>query len=173
MSQIQLTNQLQKITTFIFDVDGVLTDGTLISYENGDLARTFHVRDGYALVTAIRLGYKIAIITGGKQESIKTRLSALGIKDIFLAVKTDKKLAVFEKFLVDNDLKPEQVLYMGDDMPDIEVLQAGVLATCPADAVQEIKNIAHYISPTLGGKGCVREVIEMVTKAQNKWGTIL
>lgn len=170
---IQVSSRIKKITTFIFDVDGVFTDASLIVGEN-DVQRVFNVRDGYAVQVAARLGYRIAVITGGKQESILRRLTGLGVQDVFIAVPTDKKLEVFDKFLADNNLTAEEILYMGDDLPDYEIMtQRKVLATCPTDAVEEVRQACKYISPINGGRGAVRDVIELVLKAQKKWMLVL
>ncbi|WP_337043226.1 KdsC family phosphatase [Emticicia sp. 17c] len=167
---LKLKAKLRKITTFIFDIDGVLTDSTVIALRGGELARTFNVKDGYAMGKAVRSGYRIAIISGGKEESVRERLSPLGIKDIFLGVSTDKKLSVFDQFLIDNSLVAEETVYMGDDLPDWEIMKhRNVLSVCPADAVAEIKEVAFYQSEKNGGKGAVREVIELVMKEQDKW----
>jgi 3-deoxy-D-manno-octulosonate 8-phosphate phosphatase (KDO 8-P phosphatase) len=167
---IKLKSQLRKITTFIFDVDGVLTDATVIALRGGELARIFNVKDGYAIGKAVRSGYRIAIISGGKEESIRERLLGLGVKDIFLGVNTDKKLSVFDKFLTDNNLLADEILFMGDDLPDWEIMKhRAVLSACPVDAVEEIMEIADYNSIRKGGDCAVREVIELVMKEQNKW----
>ena len=165
----KLKIKLAEITTFIFDVDGVFTDATL-SVGEDDVHRVFNVRDGYAVQIAIKSGYNMAVISGGKQKSIATRLGGLGIKDIFLSVGTDQKLPVFEKYLKEKNLRQEEVLYIGDDIPDYLLLSnTNVLACCPADAVEEVKLVSNYISPISGGRGAVRDVIELVMKAQNKW----
>jgi 3-deoxy-D-manno-octulosonate 8-phosphate phosphatase (KDO 8-P phosphatase) len=167
---IKLKSKLRKITTFVFDVDGVLTDTTVIALRGGELARVFNVKDGYAMGKAIRSGYRIVIISGGKEESIRERLSAVGIKDIFLAVPTDKKLEIFDNYISENNILAEEVLFMGDDLPDWEIMKhRQVLACCPADAVDEIKGIASYKAEKVGGNGAAREVIEMVMKVQDKW----
>ncbi|PLK46343.1 HAD family hydrolase [Emticicia sp. TH156] len=167
---LKLKSKLRKITTFIFDIDGVLTDSTVLALRGGELARTFNVKDGYAMGKAVRSGYSIAIISGGKEESVRERLSPLGIKDIFLGVRTDQKLSVFDQYLIDNNLTAEQTIYMGDDLPDWEIMKhRKVLSVCPADAVAEIVEVANYRSTKDGGKGAVREIIEMVMKEQGKW----
>lgn len=166
---IRLKSKLAKITTFVFDVDGVFTDATLLVGEE-DVQRVFNVRDGYAVQIALKSGYNMAVISGGKQKSIATRLGGLGIKDIFLSVGTDQKLPIFERYLFEKNLKQEEILFIGDDIPDYLLMsKTNVLACCPADAVEEVKRISHYISPIDGGKGAVRDVIELVMKAQNKW----
>lgn len=158
---------LKNITTFIFDVDGVLTDGTAIASESGDLLRTFNIKDGYALQLALKKGYRICIISGSGGAATTKRFENLGLPDVFLRV--SDKVEVFETYLKDNNISSDQVLYMGDDMPDYFVMQKVGIATCPIDAVDEIKQIAHYISPKKGGDSAVRDVIEKVLKVQKKW----
>lgn len=158
---------LTKVTTFIFDYDGVLTDGTIIINHDGELLRTAHVRDGYAIRQAINKGYRVAIISGGKTESVKKRFEVLGVMDVFLGV--GDKLSVYKEYLQKNGLESEEVLFMGDDIPDFEVMQNVGVATCPADAAPEIKSLAHYISAVKGGRGCARDVIEQVMRVQDKW----
>jgi 3-deoxy-D-manno-octulosonate 8-phosphate phosphatase (KDO 8-P phosphatase) len=159
--------KLLKVNTFIFDYDGVLTDGSVIINSDGDALRTANVKDGYAMQLAIKKNYRIAVISGGYSESMKHRLENLNIKDVFLGV--DKKIDVYNQYLETNNLEKENVLFMGDDIPDYEImLQTGV-PTCPADAVEEIKRVATYISHQTGGHGCVRDIIEQVLKVQGKW----
>ncbi|MFW5777638.1 MAG: KdsC family phosphatase [Bacteroidota bacterium] len=158
---------LTQITTFIFDVDGVMTDGVVILDPDGDLLRTMHVKDGYALQYAIKKGYKIIIISGGRSEMVRKRFELLGVDQVNLG--TVNKMEVFKEVLKSNDLVPENILYMGDDIPDYEVMKEVGVACCPADAAQEIKDVSHYISPLPGGKGCVRDVLEQVMKVQGKW----
>jgi 3-deoxy-D-manno-octulosonate 8-phosphate phosphatase (KDO 8-P phosphatase) len=158
---------LKHINTFIFDYDGVLTDGSVITTNDGEAYRISNVKDGYALQLAWRKGYKVAVISGAKSESMIHRMKALQITDVFMGV--EKKLLTFRKYLEDNNLKPQQVLYMGDDIPDYEVMLEAGMSVCPADAAEEIKSVARYISHFNGGKGCVRDVIEQVLKIQGKW----
>ena len=158
---------LNRIDTFIFDVDGVFTNGVVVLNNDGEQLRTANVRDGYVVQLAIKLGYNIAIITGGRQEAVKKRFEGLGVKDVFLA--SSNKMEVYENYIQSNNIDPKRVLYMGDDIPDYFVLQKVGLATCPSDAAHEIKSICDYISPLKGGEGCVRDVIEQTLKAQNKW----
>ena len=148
-------------------MDGVLTDGHVIALASGEQPRTFLVKDGYAIEQAIKAGYRVAIISGGAQEGVRRRLEFLGIKDIFLNVKL--KLPVLEKYLSDNNINPETVLYMGDDIPDIEPMDYVGLSACPADAAEDVLTISKYISVKDGGKGAVRDVIEKVMKAQDNW----
>jgi len=156
-----------EITTFIFDVDGVLTDGCVIAYESGEQVRRFYVKDGYAIEKALAAGYHIVIISGGEQESVRKRLAFLGIKDVFLGVKD--KLALFSEYTKTRHIDPSAILYMGDDIPDYKMLQLVGLPTCPADASVDIKPICKYVSPMNGGQGAVRDVIEKVMRAQGKW----
>jgi 3-deoxy-D-manno-octulosonate 8-phosphate phosphatase (KDO 8-P phosphatase) len=156
-----------KINTFVLDVDGVLTDGTVIALASGEQARTFLVKDGYAVEKAIQKGYNVVIITGGFQEGVKKRLSFLGVKDIYSGVKD--KVKVLNEYLSEKNIDLSQVLYMGDDLPDYDVMKIVGIATCPADATQEIKEISQYISTFNGGKGAVRDIIEQVLKSQGTW----
>ena len=158
---------LKNITTFIFDVDGVLTDGTVIASESGDLLRTFNIKDGYALQLALKKGYNICIISGSGGAATTKRFENLGLPDVFL--KVVDKVEVFETYLKEKNISPAHVLYMGDDMPDYYVMQLVGIATCPLDAIDEIKKISHYISPKKGGEAAVRDVIEKVLKVQQNW----
>lgn len=158
---------LNQITTFIFDIDGVLTDGTLHVTSSGDMLRTMNVKDGYALKTAINKGYNMCIISGGSNEGVRIRLKGLGITDIYLGAHT--KIEQLDDYLSKKNIKSENVLYMGDDIPDYPVMKGIGLPCCPQDAVPEIKAISKYISHKSGGKGAVRDVIEQVLKVQGKW----
>ena len=157
----------KAIKLFVFDVDGVLTDGSILLLENGEMVRTMNVKDGYAMQLAIKKGYEILIISGGASEAVRLRLERLGIKNIILAVKNKKE--ILSNFLAKNNFANEEVLYMGDDIPDVLPMQIAGVACSPADAVQEVKAIANYISPLNGGSGCVRDVIEKVLKLNNDW----
>lgn len=169
ISSLRWQAQLKQITTFVFDVDGVFTDGTILVGEH-DVQREFSVRDGYAVQMAAKQGFRLAVISGGKQESIRKRLSGLGIQDVFLSVGTAQKPDVLAHYLENYGLDPEEVLYMGDDIPDYLIMkQFPVLSACPSDAVSEVRSVCAYISPRKGGDEAVRDVIEMVMKAQNKW----
>lgn len=158
---------LDKINTFIFDVDGVMTDGRIILTSAGDQQRTMNIKDGFALQFAVKQGYKIAVISGGKAESIRQRFVGLGIHDVYLGVAD--KIQAYKELCDIYSIKNENVLYMGDDIPDYEVMLQVGLPTCPNNACIEIKNISAYISPYNGGLGCVRDVLEQVMKAQGKW----
>lgn len=155
------------VRTFIFDVDGVMTDGTLLVLENGQLSRKMHIRDGYALQLAVRRGYQVAVISGGRSEAVIRRLEGLGVRDIFLGVEDKKQ--VLQTYLSGRKLSPEQTLYMGDDLPDLQAMQLTGLRCCPSDSCPEIKAICQYISPFPGGTGCVRDVIEKVLKLNGHW----
>jgi len=159
--------KLLKVNTFIFDYDGVLSDGSVILTSDGDALRTANVKDGYAMQLAIKKNYRIAIISGGYSESMKRRFESLKIEDVFLSV--DKKIDVYNLYLETHNLKPENVLFMGDDIPDYEIMLKAGVPTCPSDAVEEIKRVATYISHQSGGHGCVRDIIEQVLKVQGKW----
>ena len=158
---------LNNITTFIFDVDGVLTDSSVHVTETGEMLRIMNIRDGFALKAAIESGYTICIISGGNNEGVRIRLKNLGIKDIHLA--SPDKVATFKEYTQLYNINPEHVLYMGDDIPDYHVMKLVGLPTCPQDASPEIKAICKYISHKNGGKGAVREIIEQVMKVQGKW----
>ncbi|MBU2997307.1 HAD-IIIA family hydrolase [Cellulophaga baltica] len=158
---------LSNITTFVFDVDGVFTDGSVLVMTNGDLLRKMNVKDGYALKTALLKDYNVCIISGGTNEGVRTRLKALGVTDIYLGA--HNKIDQLNDYFEGKKINPENVLYMGDDLPDIPPMQMIGLPTCPQDAVQEVKSVSKYISHKKGGKGCVRDVIEQVLKVQNDW----
>ncbi len=158
---------MPQISTFIFDVDGVLTDGTVTIFPNGELIRTMNIKDGYALKTAVDMGYNVCIISGGTNPAVKSRLQALGITDIYLGA--HHKIEQMNEYMDIYTIDPSNVLYMGDDIPDIPVMKICGLAACPKDAVPEVQRISGYISQKKGGKGCVRDVIEQVLKVQDKW----
>jgi 3-deoxy-D-manno-octulosonate 8-phosphate phosphatase (KDO 8-P phosphatase) len=158
---------MNDITTFIFDVDGVLTDGTVHISPTGEMLREMHIRDGFAMKAALETGYNVCIISGGSNEGVRIRLRNLGITDIHLG--TPDKVETFKEYIKLYNIKAENVLYMGDDIPDFHVMKLVGLPTCPKDSVPEIKAISKYISHINGGKGAVRDVIEQVMKVQGKW----
>ncbi|HON17889.1 MAG TPA: HAD hydrolase family protein [Salinivirgaceae bacterium] len=164
---LNFKERLSFIKAFVFDVDGVFTDGSLLLLSNGQEARTMNIRDGYAVHYAVKQNFPIAIISGGDDEAVRMRFKKLGVADIF--VPSADKCKDFITFTKKYNLNPDNVLYMGDDMPDYEVIQMAGIRTCPANADSEIKNLAHYISLYEGGKGCVRDVIEQALRAQGKW----
>lgn len=169
MAMTNYKARLKNITTFIFDFDGVMTDGSVIFTTDGQGLRVVNVKDGYALKEAVRHDFRVVVISGGNSLSMKHRMDALDITDYFLGV--PEKLPVFREYLKNNHIKAEEVLYMGDDIPDYLTMREVGIATCPVDAVEEIQSIAHYISHIPGGRGCVRDVIEQVLKAQGLWMT--
>jgi 3-deoxy-D-manno-octulosonate 8-phosphate phosphatase (KDO 8-P phosphatase) len=158
---------LKNITTFVFDFDGVLTDGKVYLLPPDQFVRTMNTRDSYAIQYAVKKGYRIVIITGGNNEMVRERMEYLGVKDVFM--RASLKLPVFENFLNENSIAFENTLYMGDDLPDYHTIKKAGIGACPKDAAEEIKSVADYISPIEGGKGCVRDVIEQVLKSQGKW----
>lgn len=155
------------IRTFVFDVDGVLTDGNLILTEDGHMLRSMNIKDGYALQLAVKKGYNVWIISGGKSEAVKLRLHKLGITQVHIGVESKKEL--LHEITTSSNLGYESILYMGDDIPDYAAMQQCGLPCCPNDAVTEIRQVAKYISPYNGGKGCVRDVIEKVLKLNGDW----
>jgi 3-deoxy-D-manno-octulosonate 8-phosphate phosphatase (KDO 8-P phosphatase) len=164
---MNILEQFKRITTFVFDVDGVLTDGTLFIFDNGQFVRRMHIKDGFALQLAVKKGYRVVVISGGASDAVTERLSRLGIKDVFMQV-TDKKSKLIE-YVQQHQLQLSEVLFMGDDIPDYEAMQQVAMPCAPADAATEIKGIAKYISLLPGGQGCVREVIEKVLKLNDHW----
>lgn len=160
-------SKLNKVKAFIFDVDGVLTDGSVVLMPDGEQVRTMNIKDGYALQLAIKKGYKIAVISGGKSEMVRKRLNGLGITDIYLGTTT--KIDQYNEFISIYNLTPEEILYMGDDLPDYEVMQRIGVPTCPNDSAQEIKEISIYVSDKKGGEGAVRDVIEQVMRLHGHW----
>ena len=159
--------KLNNIQTFIFDVDGVLTDGTVTLFGNGEQVRKMSTRDGYAIQYALKKNYRIAIISGGSSKGVKKRFEHLGVSDVYLAC--SNKITAYNELLLKYKLKPEEILYMGDDLPDLEIMQEVGLPACPHDAATEIKEISEYVSPFNGGDGCVRDIIEQTLRTQMKW----
>jgi 3-deoxy-D-manno-octulosonate 8-phosphate phosphatase (KDO 8-P phosphatase) len=164
---MNILQQFKPITTFIFDVDGVLTNGILLVLNDGQLARQMNIKDGYALQLAIKKGYRVAIISGGTSDAVKERLQKLGVEDVFM--KVENKQEKILTYCTLHNLKWDEILFMGDDIPDYSSMQMVGLACCPADAVNEIKQISKYISPINGGNGCARDVIEKVLKLNGHW----
>jgi 3-deoxy-D-manno-octulosonate 8-phosphate phosphatase (KDO 8-P phosphatase) len=159
--------ELKSVKAFAFDVDGVLSSPLVYLHPGGELMRSMNTKDGYALQHAVKRGYPVAIITGGKTGSVGERFRGLGITDIYLG--SSFKPDDFDDFIFKYGLKPTDVLYMGDDLPDLELMKKAGVACCPADAVEEIKAVAHYISPYWGGMGCARDVIEQVLRLHGRW----
>lgn len=164
---MNMLNAFANINTFVFDVDGVLTDGTLLVLEGGQMARRMNIKDGYALQLAIKKGYRVVVISGGISEPVKERLVKLGVTDVMMNVK-DKK-ACLQEYVFSNNLVWEKLLFMGDDIPDYLPMTMVGLPCCPSDAATEIKSVSRFISSLPGGQGCVREVIEKVLKLNGHW----
>jgi 3-deoxy-D-manno-octulosonate 8-phosphate phosphatase (KDO 8-P phosphatase) len=159
--------QFKPITTFIFDIDGVLTDGTVLVLENGLQARSMSIKDGFALQLAVKCGYRVLVVSGSTPSPVIDRLTKLGITDIHMSVLD--KLSFISGYIEKNKLQKEEVLFMGDDLPDLPAMSIIGLSTCPADAAEEIRDAVKYISPSKGGHGCVRDVIEKVLKSNDQW----
>lgn len=162
-----ILEKLKAIKAFVFDVDGVMTDGSVIATEDGHFLRNFNIKDGYAIQHAVKMGFPIAIISGGKSNGVQKRFEQLGVKDIYLGQK--HKEDAFNEFLKNYELSASDILYMGDDLPDYELLKLVGVSTCPNDACIDVKSICSYISPIAGGKGCVRDILEKTLKVQEKW----
>jgi 3-deoxy-D-manno-octulosonate 8-phosphate phosphatase (KDO 8-P phosphatase) len=165
-----MENFKQKLTcikTLLFDVDGVLTNGQVFLMENGEFVRNMNSKDGYALQLAVKKGYRVAIITGGNSQVVKKALHALGIADVFLS--QHDKLQCYKDYINEHNLNEEEILYMGDDLPDYEVMHRVGIASCPNNSAHEIKEISIYISNRNGGEGCARDIIEQVMRSQGKW----
>lgn len=158
---------LKKIRGLAFDVDGVLSTNNVLLVEGGQPCRTANIKDGYALQLAVKCGLELAIITGGRSESVRVRYEGLGIQNVYLGASV--KTVTYDEWLKKTGLLPEEVLYMGDDIPDYEVMQRCGLPCCPSDAAAEIKQASVYVSPHEGGRGCVRDVVEQVLRAQGHW----
>lgn len=159
--------RLHAIRAFIFDVDGVLGSSIVLLHSSGELLRTMNIKDGYALQYAVRQGYLIGIISGGKSDAVKQRFENLGIRDVYMA--SSSKIDCYNDFIKKYNLTDEAVLYVGDDIPDLQVMKKAGIAVCPSDASEEIKSVSDYISPYKGGEGCAREIIKQVLKLQGKW----
>ncbi len=163
---LNFKQRLKKVRCFIFDVDGVLTNGSLLVMPD-ELYRIMNIRDGFALKEAVNAGFKVVIISGGNSDSVRSRLTNLGIDDVYLGVqnKSDK----VDEVIIQYDLRKEEILYMGDDIPDYEVMKLAGIPCCPSDAATEIKELSVYISPFKGGDGCVRDIIEQVMRLNGSW----
>jgi 3-deoxy-D-manno-octulosonate 8-phosphate phosphatase (KDO 8-P phosphatase) len=164
---MSVLEKFKLIRTFVFDVDGVMTDGSVLVFDNGEQVRKMGTRDGYSLQLAIKKGYRVLVISGGSSEGVRQRLLYLGINDIFLNI--HNKAAVLDEYAREHNLDENEMLYMGDDIPDYVPMQHVGLPCAPADAAPEIRHIAAYISSFGGGQGCVRDVIEKVLKLNGQW----
>ncbi len=167
---MNLLEQFKQIRTFVFDMDGVLTDGSVIIISESEHLRTMNVRDGYAIQYAVKKGYEVVIISGGISKPAAGRLEYLGVRNVYMKVKD--KADVLAQFLSSHNLKWEETLFMGDDIPDVDVMKRVGLPVCPADAVPEVKAVSKYISTVNGGRGCAREVIEKVLKLNGDWAVV-
>lgn len=164
---MNILEQFKPIKTFVFDVDGVLTNGTLLLLSDGQMARQMNIRDGYAIQLAVKKGYRVVVISGGTSEAVQGRLEKLGVTEVFLKIENKKEKLI--EYVRQQALKWEEIIFMGDDIPDYPSMQLVGLACCPADAATEIKQISKYISPLRGGEGCGRDVIEKVLKLNGHW----
>jgi 3-deoxy-D-manno-octulosonate 8-phosphate phosphatase (KDO 8-P phosphatase) len=164
---MSILERFKIVTTFVLDVDGVLTDGSILILEDGQMARKMNIKDGYALQAAVKKNYNVVIISGGKSEPVKDRLQKLGIQDVFL--NTQDKLTTLANYINDKGISWEEILFMGDDLPDYQCMKKAGLACCPSDAAMEIVGISKYISPFKGGEGCVRDIIEKTMKLGGTW----
>ena len=158
---------LRKIRAIIFDVDGVLSAETITLHPNGEPMRTVNIKDGYAIQLAQKMGLRIVILTGGNTEAVRMRYERLGVEDIYMRCAV--KIRTYDDFLDKYGLTDEEVIYMGDDVPDYEIMRRVGCPVCPADACTDIKGISIYVSDRKGGEGCARDVIEQVLRAQGKW----
>lgn len=159
--------KLHRVTTLLFDMDGVFTDGIVWLMPDGEQVRTANVKDGYVVQLAVKKGFRVAVFTGGDSPAVKTRFEKLGVRDVFL--NTNDKWARYADYLQQHGLTREEVLYMADDIVDLKVLKDAGVSACPADAADEVKAICDYVSHRKGGRGCVRDIVEQILKVQGKW----
>lgn len=167
MAKISYKEYLKDITTFVFDIDGVMTPNHILVTTQGELLRPMNIKDGYAIKQAVKKGYNVCIITGGTNQGTRIRFEDLGVCDIYMG--NNIKIEPLMEYIKKYNLNPENILYMGDDIPDVAPMKAVGLPTCPCDAVAQVKSLAKYISPYGGGNGCVRDVLEQVMTLQGKW----
>lgn len=158
---------LKRIKAIVFDVDGVLSGETITLHPNGEPMRTVNIKDGYAIQLAMKMGLRIAILTGGRTESVRKRYENLGVKDIYMGCEV--KMKAYKEFMKRYQLDDAEVMYMGDDIPDLEIMRKVGCPVCPADACEEVKEASIYISDRRGGYGCGRDVVEQTLRAQDKW----
>lgn len=163
----EVKKKLQSVKAFVFDVDGVFTNGSVMLHPGGEFIRMMNIKDGFAVQHAVKMGYPLAIISGGYSKMVRKRFIALGVKDIFM--KCSSKIAAFDSFLSRHSLIADNILCMGDDLPDYEIMKIAGFSACPSDAATEIIELSHYVSDRKGGEGCVRDVIEQVLRLQGKW----
>ena len=158
---------IARVEAFVFDVDGVMTDGGIIPTPDGDFIRRYNAKDGYAIAAAIREGFKVCVISGGRGRMLENRMTMLGVTRMYLNCMD--KVAAIEEFIADYDLHAEDVIYMGDDIPDLECMRKVGIPVCPADAAMEVVEASRYVSEFNGGYGAVRDIVEQVMRSQNKW----
>ena len=166
---MNVLSKFDPVTTFVFDMDGVLTDGGLWVMPDGEWVRRMDIKDGYVLQLAVRKGYRVWVVTGSRSEPVEKRLNRLGISEVHQEVRDKREL--LDRLKAEYSVPDREVLYMGDDIPDLEVMRAAGVSACPSDAGRDILEMADYISPLRGGHGCVRDVIEKVMRVQGKWDT--
>jgi len=164
---INFKEKLNNVKVLMFDVDGVFTDGSLLLMENGDQLRIFNIKDGYAIQLAVKAGVKIAVITGARSLAVKARLNYLGVEDVYLGI--HNKIEKYEDYKYSYGYTDNEILYMGDDLPDYDIMKKVGVAVCPSDAVTEIQNLSIYVSQKAGGKGCVRDVVEQYMRLKKLW----
>lgn len=164
-----ILSNFKNIRCIVLDVDGVLTDGTILVTESGEFLRSFNVKDGYAIQLAVKRGVKVLVISGGQSEGVLRRMKKLGVDKVYLGI--SNKLPLLQKIADQEQLKAEEILFVGDDIPDLESMKWCGISVCPADAAEDIKKISSFISPFKGGKGVVRDVIEKILKLQDTWVT--
>lgn len=162
-----ILSKFKKIRCIVLDVDGVLTDGTILVTESGEFLRSFNVKDGYAIQLAVKRGLKVFVISGGQSKGVLERMKRLGVDQIHLGI--SNKLSLLQKISSSEGLKPDEILFVGDDIPDLESMRWCGVSVCPADAAEDIKKISSFISPFKGGKGVVRDIIEKILKLQDNW----
>lgn len=162
-----LLGALQKIKLFVFDVDGVLTNSQILLSESGEQLRSMNIKDGYALQLAIKKGFQIVIISGATADPVVVRMNKLGVSEVFMGIKN--KAALLKRILIEKGLSAHEIMVMGDDVPDLEILKMAGVAACPQDAVHQVKKVCHFISAKNGGEGCVREIIEKIMTLQHLW----
>lgn len=167
ITDMTLLDEFKKITTFVLDVDGVMTDGQVYVLDDGQQVRGMSTRDGFALQLAVKKGYRVLVISGGVSDAVVKRLNRLGIQEVHMNV--SDKSSVLLRYIADHSLSRDEILYMGDDIPDYQPMMEVGLPCAPADAAAEIRAIAHYIATARGGRGCVREVVEKVLKLNRHW----
>jgi 3-deoxy-D-manno-octulosonate 8-phosphate phosphatase (KDO 8-P phosphatase) len=164
---MSLLKKFQNVRLFVFDMDGVLTDGSLYVFADGEQVRKMNIKDGFALQLAIKKGYGVMVVSGAFSEGVSRRLQKLGVSDVFMRV--GNKREVLLNYLTEKNIPIEQVLFMGDDIPDYQLMKIAGISCAPADAIAEVRTAAHFVSTIKGGEGCVREVIEKVLKLNGHW----